>query len=46
MVCGVTKEVDEGIDKSVLRWFGHIERMGMVGLLKWYMWESVWVVAY
>ena len=27
-MCGVTKEVDERIGQSVLRWFGHIERMG------------------
>ena len=25
---GVTKRVDESTDKSVLLWFGHIERMG------------------
>ena len=27
-LCGAPKRVDETIDKSVLRWFGHIERMG------------------
>ena len=26
--CGVMKEVYERIDKGVLRWFGHVERMG------------------
>ena len=26
-LCGVTKGVDEGMDKGVLRWFGHMERM-------------------
>ena len=26
-LCGVTKGVDERIDESVLRWFGHVERM-------------------
>ena len=25
--CGVTKGVNEMIDESVLRWFGHVERM-------------------
>ena len=25
--CGVTKDVDERIDKDVLRWFGHVKRM-------------------
>ena len=26
-LCGVTKGVDEKIDKGVLRWFDHVERM-------------------
>ena len=26
-LCGVTKEVDERIDKGVLRWFIHLARM-------------------
>ena len=26
-LCGVRKGRDEGIDKSVLQWFGHVERM-------------------
>ena len=25
--CGVTKGVEERINESVLRWFGHVERM-------------------
>ena len=29
-LCGVTKEVDERTDESVLRWFGYIERMGEI----------------
>ena len=40
-LCGVAK----GADESVLYWFGHIERMENIGLLKWYMSESVWVFA-
>ena len=27
-LCRVTKGVDERIDEGVLRWFGHVERMG------------------
>ena len=27
-LCGVMKEVDESVDKNVLKWFRHIERMG------------------
>ena len=26
-LCGVTKGVDEKIDESIFRWFGHVERM-------------------
>ena len=26
-MCGVKKELDERIDKGVLRFFGHVERM-------------------
>ena len=26
-LCGVTKEVDEGINESILRLFGHVERI-------------------
>ena len=26
-LCGVMKGVEERIDESVLRWFGHLERM-------------------
>ena len=26
-LCGVKKGIDERIDESVLRWFGHVERM-------------------
>ena len=26
-LCGVKKGLDERIDDSVLRWFGHVERM-------------------
>ena len=35
-LCGVTKGVDEKIDEGVLRWFGHVERMGigLIGLLR------------
>ena len=34
-------EVEERTDEIVLRWFGHIEGMG---LLQGCMWEGVWVV--
>ena len=27
-LCGMTNGVDERINESVLRWFGHIERIG------------------
>ena len=27
-LCGVTKGLDEKIDEGVLRWLGHVERMG------------------
>ena len=27
-LCGVKKSLDERIDEGVLRWFGHVERMG------------------
>ena len=36
--------MDEITDGSVLRGIGHIEGMGMIGLLKGYMWERVRVV--
>ena len=26
-LCGVTKDVEEMMDKGVLRWFGHVERI-------------------
>ena len=26
-LCGVRKGLDERIDESILRWFGHVERM-------------------
>ena len=26
-LCGVNRGLDEMIDESVLRWFGHVERM-------------------
>ena len=26
-LCGVKKGLDERIDESVLRWFGHVEKM-------------------
>ena len=26
-MCGVRKSLNERIDESVLRWFGHVERM-------------------
>ena len=26
-LCGVPQELDEWLDKGVLRWFGHVERM-------------------
>ena len=26
-LCGMRKDIDERIDKDVLRWFGHVERM-------------------
>ena len=32
-LCGVTKGMGERIDEDVLRWFGHVERMEMTGLL-------------
>ena len=31
-LCRVVKGVDERIGESVLCWFGHIERMKMIGL--------------
>ena len=29
-LCGVTKGVDEKIDESIFRWFGHVERMDRI----------------
>ena len=29
-LCGVTK----GVDENVLQWFGHVEKWGIIGLLK------------
>ena len=40
-LCGVAKWVDERIDESVLRWFGHIERIEKDRILERYRWESV-----
>ena len=31
---GLTTGVDEGIDGSVLRWFGHVERTGNSRIIK------------
>ena len=31
-LCGVTKGVDKRIDKGVLWWFNHVERMEVTGL--------------
>ena len=42
-LCEVAKLVDERIDESVFRCSDHIERMGMLGLLKGLMLGSVWV---
>ena len=36
--------VVEGIDESVLHWFGPVERIEKIGFIKRCMWESVWVV--
>ena len=33
-LCGVTKGVNIRVDEGVLRWFGHVERMRMIGLLR------------
>jgi len=33
-ICGVKKGVDELIDESVLRWYGHVERMGDERIVK------------
>ena len=39
-LCGVTKGVDERIDEGVLRWFGHVEKMENVRIVKRvYVWE-------
>ena len=40
-LCGMVKGVDERTDENILRWFGHIEIMEKIGLLKGCMWESV-----
>ena len=33
-LCGMKKDLDERIDEGVLLWFGHVERMKRVGLLR------------
>ena len=33
-LCRVTKVVDEWIDEAVLRWLGHVERMGNSRIFK------------
>ena len=42
-ICRVTKGVNEMTDESILRLFGHIIRMGGIGLLKGCMWKSEWL---
>ena len=39
-LCQVTKSVDENIGEDVLRWFGHVERIGDDRIAKRvYVWE-------
>ena len=33
-LCGVKKGLDERMDEGMLRWFGHVERMELIGLPK------------
>ena len=42
----MVKGVDEMIDERFLLWFYHIEGMeDGIGLIKWCMWVSVWVMS-
>ena len=36
-MCGITKEVDERIDKSVLRWFAILKEFRIIRQLNGYM---------
>ena len=33
-LCGMRKDIDERIDKDVLRWFGHVERTEIYRIAK------------